>query len=80
MTREVIYERLTKIFRNIFDDESLIIEDTTTANDIEDWDSFAQIDLICSIEDEFSLKMPMETVVELKNVGEMVEAILKLKK
>ena len=76
MTREAAYERLTKVFRKIFDDEDLVIMDTTTANDIEDWDSFEHINLICAIEDEFSFKMPMETVVNLKNVGEMVDVVL----
>ncbi|MCI9462645.1 MAG: acyl carrier protein [Lachnospiraceae bacterium] len=80
MTREAAYERLTKVFRKIFDDEDLVIMDTTTANDIEDWDSFEHINLICAIEDEFSFKMPMETVVNLKNVGEMVDVVLELGK
>lgn len=80
MTREAVYERLTKVFRKIFDDEDLVIMDTTTANDIEDWDSFEHINLICAIEDEFSFKMPMETVVNLKNVGEMVDVVLELGK
>ena len=80
MTREAAYERLTKVFRKIFDDEDLVIMDTTTANDIEDWDSFEHINLICAIEDEFSFKMPRETVVNLKNVGEMVDVVLELGK
>lgn len=79
MSREEVFERLTAIFRDVFDDKRIIIEDATTANDIEDWDSFAQIELICAIEDEFSLKMSMETIADLKNVGEMVNVILKYK-
>lgn len=80
MTREMAYERLAIVFRKVFDDEDLVIEDNTTANDIDDWDSFEHINLVCAIEDEFSFKMPMETVVNLKNVGEMVGVILELGK
>ena len=39
MTRDAIYEKLTVIFRDIFDDEDIEINDNTTARDIEDWDS-----------------------------------------
>lgn len=80
MTREGVYERLTKIFRKIFDDEDLVIDDMTTAKDIEDWDSFEHINLVCAIEDEFSFKMTMGHALELKNVGEMVDVILELGK
>ncbi|MCH5249907.1 MAG: acyl carrier protein [Lachnospiraceae bacterium] len=80
MTRESVYERLTKVFREVFDDEEIEIEDGTTASDIEDWDSFEHINLICAVENEFSLKMPMGKVVNMKNVGEMVDIILELGK
>lgn len=80
MTRKEVYERLTRVFRKVFDDVGLIIEDSTTADDIEDWDSFEHINLVCAIEDEFSCKLPMETVVNLKNVGEMVDVLLELSK
>ena len=39
MTREIVYERINKVFRDVFDDESILVEDQTTADDIEDWDS-----------------------------------------
>ena len=49
-------ERLQEIFRDIFDDEELIIREDMSANDIEDWDSLAQINLIIAIEKEFKVK------------------------
>ncbi len=80
MTRCEVYERLTKIFRKVFDDNELVIEDTTTAKDIEDWDSFEQINLLCAVEEEFSFEIPIKTVTTMKNVGEMVDVILELGK
>lgn len=65
MTRESVYERLTSVFREVFDDDSIVIEDATTASDIEDWDSFEHINLICAVEAEFSCKMPMGKVVSM---------------
>ncbi|MFQ9094508.1 MAG: hypothetical protein ACLR5S_09610 [Ruminococcus sp.] len=36
MTHEAILEKLNEIFQDIFDDDSLVITETTTANDVED--------------------------------------------
>lgn len=80
MRREEVYERLTKVFREVFDEEDITLEDATTADDIEDWDSFEHINLVVAVEDEFSFKIPMGKVVTMKNVGEMVDIIMELGK
>lgn len=80
MTREEAFERLTNVFREVFDDESIELRDDTTSDDIEDWDSFEHINLVVAVEDEFSFKIPMGKVVTMKNVGEMVDIILQLGK
>ena len=77
MTREAIYERLNTVFRDVFDDEEIMVNDTTTAADIEDWDSLEHINLVAAVEKEFSIKFTMGQVVTMKNVGEMVDIILK---
>lgn len=76
MTREEVYERLNKVFREVFDDDSITVHDETTSDDIEDWDSFEHINLVVAVEDEFSFKIPMGKVVTMKNVGEMVDIIM----
>ena len=80
MTREEAYERLTKVFRDVFDDEDIVLCDETTSDDIEDWDSIEHINLVVAVEDEFSFKIPMGKVITMKNVGEMVDIILELGK
>ncbi len=77
MDRSEIYGRLTGVFRDVFDDDTLTINDTTTANDIEDWDSLTHISLLTSVEDEFGVKFDMKAVLSLQNVGEMVDLIAK---
>jgi acyl carrier protein len=72
-------ERLQEIFRDVFDNDKLIINEKMSAIDIEDWDSLAQINLIVAIEKEFEIKFTLEEVIKLKNIGEMLE-LIKLKK
>lgn len=80
MDREEVFKRLTDVFRDVFDDEEITLNEETTADDIEDWDSFEHINLVVAVEEEFSFKIPMGKVVTMKNVGEMVDIILELGK
>jgi acyl carrier protein len=70
-----ILQSLTDIFKEFFDDNELILTYESTAEDIEDWDSLAQVGLILSIERTFSLKLNSTEVSKLENVGEMVKLI-----
>ena len=76
MEKEEIYERLNSVFRDVFDDESIVVKPETTSNDIEDWDSLEHINLVVAVEQEFGIKFNMKEVTSMKNVGEMVEIII----
>lgn len=76
MKRTEIYEKLNEIFADVFDDAGLSVSDTTTAADVEGWDSLVHIQLIATIEDEFGIKFDMKTVLTMKNVGELVDTIM----
>ncbi len=78
MSREEVYERLNMVFRDVLDDESIELNDDTVADDVDGWDSFEHINLIVGVEEEFNFKIPMNKVVTMKNVGEMVDIILEL--
>lgn len=80
MTREKVFERLNNVFREVFDDESIEVFDETVADDIDGWDSFEHINVVMGIEDEFGFKIPINKVVSMKNVGEMVDLILEMGK
>lgn len=75
MSREEIFEKVQEIFRDVFDDEELIISDKTNSDEIEDWDSLEHISLIVSMEKEFSMKFDIKEVNKLENVGEMIDLI-----
>lgn len=76
MTEEEIYEKLNEIFQDIFDDDTIEVDELTTADDIDDWDSLEHINLIAAIEEEFGMKFKMGEVSTMKDVGEMVEIIM----
>lgn len=80
MSREEVFERLNKVFRDILDDETIELHDETVADDVDGWDSFEHINIVVGVEEEFSFKIPMKKVVTMKNVGEMVDIILELGK
>lgn len=75
MTREEVLCSLQEIFRDVFDDESIIIKESTTAADIEDWDSFEQVNLIVAIEKRFNKKFDVKEMSSMKNVGDMITLI-----
>ena len=76
MSKEEVYERLNNVFRDVFDDESIVVKPETTSKDIEDWDSLEHINLIVAVENEFGIKFNMGEVTTMKNVEEMVDIIL----
>ena len=76
MSREEVYKKLDEVFQDVFDDDSIHVTDSTTANYIEDWDSLEHIGLIVAIEHKFNIKFNMGEITSLKNVGEMVDIIM----
>ena len=76
MSREEVYAKLNPVFRDVFDDEEITVNDATTAADIEDWDSLEHINLVVAIEKCFCVKFNIGEVSSMKNVGEMVDYIL----
>ena len=75
MTQDEIYARLNAVFRDVFDNQDLMVSESTTAKDIEGWDSVTHISLLSAIEDEFDMEFSMGEAVKMKNVGDMVAII-----
>ena len=75
MDSKMVYARLNKVFRDVFDDDSITVNPKTTANDIEDWDSLEHITLIAAVEKEFKMKFKMGEISSMKNVGEMASIV-----
>ena len=59
MKREEVFIILNKIFCEVFDDDNIKLTDLTTSDDIEDWDSLEQINLVVACEKEFNIKFDL---------------------
>lgn len=77
MSREEVYVKLNEVFRDVFDDEDITVNDATVASDIDGWDSLEHINLIVAVETCFGIKFNMGEVAAMKNVGAMVDLVLK---
>ncbi len=73
MTREEILNDVQEIFRDIFDENDLVIQDSTSSDDIEDWDSLNHINLVSAIEKEFNIRFALGELQMLKDVGAMID-------
>ena len=70
-----IFDKLIPIFQDVFDDDILIVNEKTKADDIEEWDSLAHIRLIIYIEKTFDLRFTTDEISNLSNVGDMAKLI-----
>lgn len=77
MNVEDLEHRLTIIFRDVLDNESIVLERETTAADIDEWDSLAQISLLVAIEKDFKIHFSLPEVESLRNVGDMMDLIVR---
>ena len=72
-----VLSRVTEIFRDVLDNDDIVLTESTTAPEVEDWDSLNHIQLIVAIEKKFKIKFTSTEIHSFKNVGELVNAISK---
>lgn len=75
MERTELVNTLTAIFRTVFSNNSLVITDELTANDVENWDSLSHMLLITEIESSFSIKFKLKDLNKMRKVGDMIDII-----
>lgn len=77
MREELILEKLQDIFHDIFGDETIIIDKSTSTSDIEGWDSLTHISILEAIQEEFDTKFSLDEMINLTDVGKILEAIIR---
>ena len=75
MERTDIYDKLNDIFVDVLDLDEVVLTDSTTADDIEEWDSLSHVQLVVAIEKAFGIKFTALEIMKWKNVGELVDSI-----
>ena len=70
-----VYRRLTEIFHDVFDDDSIVVTPELTASDVPEWDSLSHIRLVLAVQRAFQVKFSAAQIAELKNVGELASLI-----
>lgn len=75
MERTQIIEKLTAIFRQIFRDDTLVLTDEMTANDVERWDSLTHMLMITEVENQFGIKFKLKDLKKLNRVGDLIVVV-----
>ncbi len=70
-----IYARLSSVFHDVFDDDSLVVSPELTAADVPDWDSLSHIRLMLTVQKTFDIKISAAQAANLQNVGELAALI-----
>jgi acyl carrier protein len=70
-----IREKLTNIFKEVFDEETLVLSDEMTADDVEAWDSLSHVNLMIAIEIAFDIEFKQSEIQNFANVGELILGI-----
>lgn len=76
MERDKILGRVNKIARNVFENEYIMLSESMTAADVDEWDSLTNLIFINELEDEFSITFTLAEITESKNIGGIVDAII----
>jgi acyl carrier protein len=75
MTDAHIFERLTSVLRDVFDNDDVVATPDLTAAKVNNWDSLGNVRLFLEIEKVFSLRFSATEIASLKNVGQLAELI-----
>ena len=72
---EPIWDRITDVLRNVFQDDELQVTETTTAADVQGWDSLMHVTLIINLEKAFGLRFASAEITALKTVGDLARLV-----
>ncbi|MCS7029086.1 MAG: acyl carrier protein [Bacteroidia bacterium] len=79
MTAEEVLKAIHPIFQEVLENENIVLTRETTANQVEGWDSLSHIDIIVAIEKHFGIRFTSAEIASFKNVGDLVDCVVKKK-
>lgn len=75
MGKNEIVEKLTAVFQETFNDNTIVLNDNMTAADVENWDSLTHMMMITKVEEVFGIRFKLRELNKLKNVGDLCNTI-----
>lgn len=75
MTRSELLEQINIIFKNTLDNEALVIEETTNANDVDEWDSLSHVLIVVEIEKHFKVRFTSREIRAWKNIRDVLNGL-----
>jgi acyl carrier protein len=76
LTTNEVLTQATGIFKDVLDNDEIVLTGETTADDIPEWDSLSHIQLIVALEKHFKVKFTTSEITSYKNVGQLAEGIV----
>lgn len=67
--------KLQEIFRDVIDDETLVLTQNYSTTDNEDWDSVAMVQILLAVEMQFSVKFTTDEVANIKSVSDILKKL-----
>jgi acyl carrier protein len=69
------FERLTEVFRDVFNNDELVISRQTTAKEVPEWDSLMHVSMLLNVEKVFRVQFLSSEVSGLQSLGELTDLI-----
>jgi len=70
-----IYEQLTPVFREVFDDDRVVVTPDLSASAVDNWDSLSHVRLMVAIEEHFNIHFSSSEITSFKTVADLVTSI-----
>lgn len=74
-TEDQVLSRVRRVIASVFGDDDVVVESSTTAADVEGWDSVSNIEVLVALEREFGIRFNTGEMATLANVGQLVTLI-----
>lgn len=75
MSTEEIKQKLTIIFKDVFEEDNIVVTEQLTASDVANWDSLSNVMMINKVEEVFKIKLKLKEIINMKHVGDLITSI-----
>jgi acyl carrier protein len=75
MDKAGIYDRLTQVLEDVFDDDTLRATPELSAKDVDGWDSLTHIRFLLTVERSFGVKFSTVEIAKMRTIGDLAALI-----